>query len=128
MQDLRETIELMQSMTLQLRIAKVKMELSRTLILQNSFDEVMWQQQNWGDFNRLEWHLNQYEARENSRAEIVIPNKDRCVYWRFLIELYLEKELNWIKENINFLEIQLGFFDEMIRLCDNETLRLQSIM
>lgn len=121
MQNSIETSELLISMRLEMNMIKVKLELTRRLISQNYFDEAIWLQTNWGGLNSLKWHANEYEKKPNHNIVIIHRCRENEVFWKSLIDLFVTETMEWVQENIEFLNIQIRFLEEMIQVC-TETL------
>lgn len=128
MENLRRTHESVQQIARILRSSVNRLRYYRTLIFENHFNVVEWNEMNMRDINYIRRNLNQYTLSIERNNEIINHSETCLFFWHHVVDLYSRETLNYVKENIVFLTQQVEHIRDLLQMFEVETERIERIM
>lgn len=128
MENLRRTYAIVQQIARILRSAVNRLRYYRTFIFENRFNIREWDEMNMRDINTIQRNLSQYALSVDRNNEI-INHTGTCMFlWHHVVDLYSRESLDYVKENIVFLDQQLEHIRDLLQMFDNEIERIERSM
>lgn len=115
---------------IQLRISNVKFILVRfqTQIEENNFNVSLWQSILTGSRLFLEQYVTAYQFACERNEQLFTNCRFFVFYFHHLIDLYVRENIVWVRAHRDFIEQQIDAAQEVIQLCEGETLRIDNLI
>lgn len=128
MENLRDTRWLLQRASNKMRAVETTLNRFRDLIQVGEFDFRLWRQVNIPNINEMISVMNHYKLSYR-RSQNVIDYYDYYHFnWHHLIDLYSRENPEWVRQNLTFLDQQIHYTQEMLRLCVEELNHIEGRM
>lgn len=128
MERLTVTRQLVIAMVNRMRHVSLNLRHFVSVIDNGTFSTANWEIVNVNDMNEMIRMINRYKMSSLQLPNLIQYYEYLQFNWHHLTDLYLRERLTWIQSNMMFLHQQISYTEEMIRICDEESIRLTSMI